>query len=289
MSEREKENETGAVAGAAPDVVGDAAPGVVGDAAEAAHDATGPTRRVKTGVVRLVAAAVGVVVLVGGGLWCSAALDDAERTAPTRYWMPEGAPTGSPAPVPSVPVAELKAKLLPLTTGYWPGPDIDAEGNDYFVSGERAVQAFKDDHSGLSTGDREARDKALADLKLKGLAGRSYARGNGGGAMVSEIQLMQADPKELGKFAEFAKMLLELTGADGQAPKVDGFPDAKCARGSVVDGKKQEIATLECVALEGDVLVTYRAYGWSPGFSASDVTALFKEQLNHLKSPGESV
>ncbi|MGW6980118.1 hypothetical protein ACWGE1_11805 [Streptomyces sp. NPDC054932] len=283
MSERE--NVTEAVESVEAAGAAGAAEAVEG----AVPDAAVPARRVKARTVKLVAAAVGVVVLVGSGLWFSAALDDAERTAPTRYWMAEGVPTGSPAPVPSVPVAELKTKLLPLPPSYWLGPDIDAEGNDYFVSGERAVQAYKDDHSGLSAGERGERDRALADLKLKGLAGRSYARGNGGGAMVSEIQLMQADPKELGKFAEFAKKILELTGADGQAPKVDGFPGAKCALDSLVDGKKQEIATLECVAVEGDVLVTYRTYGWSPGFSASDVTALFKEQLNHLKSPGESV
>ncbi|MFJ9937989.1 hypothetical protein ACIRSJ_33240 [Streptomyces virginiae] len=271
MSERE--NETGAVGDAVPDGSGDAA---------------GPARRIRTGTVGLAAAAVGVVVLAGGGLWFSAVLDDAERTAPTRYWTAESVPTGSPAPIPPVPEAELKAKLLPLPRSYWPGPDIDAEGNDYFVSGERAVQALKDDHSGLAAGEREGRDRALADLKLKGLAGRSYARGNGGGAMVSEIQLMQADPKELGRFAEVAKKVLELTAADGQAPVVDGFPGAKCALDSVVDGKKQEITALDCVAVEGDVLVTYRTYGWSPGFSASDAAALFKEQLDHLKSPGET-
>ncbi|MET9601056.1 hypothetical protein [Streptomyces sp. NPDC006459] len=260
---------------------------VGGDAAAA--DAAVPRRRVNGRTLGLVAASVGVVLLAGGGLWCAAALDDADRTATTRYWMAEAAPTGSPSPVPPVPAGGLKDKLLPLPRSYWPGPDIDAEGNDFFVSGERAVQAFKDDHSGLSAGEREERDKALAELKLKGLAGRSYARGNGSGAMVSEIQLMQADPKELAKFAEVAKKILDLTASDGQAPKVDGFPDAKCALDSVVEGKKQKVEALDCLAVEGDVLVTYRTYGWSPGFSASDAAGLFKEQLNHLKSPGESV
>ncbi|MDX3535998.1 hypothetical protein PV721_16795 [Streptomyces sp. MB09-01] len=291
MSEQQK------ATGAEPEAVRDAVPEAGSDAVQDTAPAVGPgqepadaapARKVNRRTLALVSGAVGVVVLVGAGLGAPAALDRADRTAETRYWMPaDRAGNGSAAPVPTVPPNALMGKLLPMPVEYWPGPDIDTEGNNYYVGAERAVQTFKDAHTGLSGSERDERDKALADLKLKGLAGRSYARRDGHGGAVAEIQLVQADPQELAKFGEFAKKFLALTGSDKDAPKVDGFPEAKCALDAVVEGKKDKIDALDCVAVEGDVLVSFRMYG-SKGFAVKDAAGLFKQQLNHLKSPGES-
>ncbi|WP_374774655.1 hypothetical protein OG756_18465 [Streptomyces sp. NBC_01310] len=246
-----------------------------------------PAGKANRRTVRLVAAGVGAVVLAGGGLWAAAALGDADRTAPTRYWLAADAPLAEPGEVPSVPANELQGKLLPLPKNYWLGPDIDAEGNNYFISGERALQIAKEDRTGLSGSERAERDKALAGLKLKGVAGRSYTTRHGAGASVVEIQLMQADPQQLAQFGEFAKKILSLVDADGKAPKVDGFPDAKCMLSPLVREKDEKIDALDCLAVQGDVLVSFRVYG-SGDFLPNDAAALFKEQLNHLKSPGES-
>ncbi|MFD5413814.1 hypothetical protein [Streptomyces nojiriensis] len=239
----------------------------------------------------LVSAAVGVVVLAGAGVAAAAALADADRTSPTRYWVPEDHTTGgSAAPVPSVPPNELTGKLMPMPADYWPGPDLDPEGNFYYLPSDKALQSFKDARTGLSSSERTERDKVLADLKLKGMAGRSYARGEGYGGAVAEIRLVQADPQQLVKFGEFAKKLIEFTGADGKAPQVEGYPQAKCGLDdSLTGGKdgKEKIDALDCVAVEGDVLVTFRMYG-SKGFAVKDAAGLFKQQLDHLKSPGES-
>ncbi|MFB6822398.1 hypothetical protein ACFCXA_12490 [Streptomyces virginiae] len=256
-------------------------------------DATGPRRRMNRKVVTLVAAGVGVVVLVGGGLGAAAALAGADRTSPTRYWLAEDHTTsGTQAPVPSVPTNALTGKLLPMPKDYWAGPDIDKEGNYYFISGDRALETFKDTRKGLSSSQRGERDKVLADLKLKGLAGRSYSRKDGvGGGVVAEIQLVQADPQQLTKFGEFAGKLIELSGSDGEAPKVDGHPQAKCAVNSVVvekdKDKKEKLQSLDCLAVEGDLMVSFRMYG-SEGFVVKDAASLFKQQLDHIKSPGES-
>ncbi|WP_328789838.1 MULTISPECIES: hypothetical protein [unclassified Streptomyces] len=279
----EQQNATDAV----PDAVQPTEPVIA--AAETAAPA--PARKTNRRTLALVSAAVGVVVLAGAGVAAAAALADADRTSPTRYWVPEEHTTGgSAAPVPSVPPNELTAKLMPMPANYWAGPDLDLEGNFYYLPSDKALQSFKDARTGLSSSERTERDKALADLKLKGMAGRSYARAEGYGGAVAEIRLVQADPQQLATFGEFAKKLIEFTGADGKAPQVEGYPQAKCGLDdSLTGGKdgKEKIDALDCVAVEGDVLVTFRMYG-SKGFAVKDAAGLFKQQLDHLKSPGES-
>ncbi|MFE2129785.1 hypothetical protein [Streptomyces amritsarensis] len=282
----EQQNATGPESAPAPESAVEPAPAPE----SAVEPAAAPVRKRNRRTLALVSAAVAVVVLAGGGVAAAAALADADRTAPTRYWVAEDHTTGgTAAPVPSVPPNELTGKLMPLPANYWPGPDLDPEGNDYFLPSDKALQSFKDARTGLSSTERAERDKALADLKLAGMAGRSYARGEGHGAAVAEIRLIQADPQQLARFAEFTKKLIELT-AGGEAPQVDGYPQAKCGLDDSLKGGKdgkEKIEALDCVAVEGNVLVTFRMYG-SKGFAAKDAASLFKQQLDHLKSPGES-
>lgn len=249
-----------------------------------------PPRHRRT--LALVAGGLGLAVLAGSSFWAAGRIDQADRTSPTRYWVPEGPrPVVSETPVLTVPTNGLTGKLLPLPPGFELGPDFDDEGNDFYVSGERAIQALKDSRTGLSSGERAERDKALADMKIKGVAGRSYTKHS---EPVTEIEIMQADPQALGSFSEFSKKLFDILAALGdkrEAPKVDGFPQAKCVLTDVVEerpnGEKPEkLDSLECVAVEGDVLVSFRTYG--AGVRANDAVDLFKQQLNHLKSPGES-
>ncbi|WP_329381586.1 hypothetical protein OG625_17640 [Streptomyces sp. NBC_01351] len=245
-----------------------------------------PARKLNRKALGLVAAGVAAAALLGGGAWGAAAIGDADRTAPTRYWVADGEKTESDEPPAAVPSNELSGKLLPLPSAFTLGPDLADDGNNFFVSGENAVQGFKDARQGLSSKERKQRDEALAELKLKGLAGRSYA--NTSGRVVYEVRIMQADPQALGKFSEVSKKFIDLLGDGRDAPKIDGFPDAKCSLLAIGEEKKEKIDSLECVAIEGDVLVNFRAYGPKP-FSGSDAAAFFKKQLTHLKSPGESV
>ncbi|MFE3763443.1 hypothetical protein ACFXPI_16975 [Streptomyces sp. NPDC059104] len=253
----------------------------------------GPAGRGRRRTTALVAAAVAVAALAGGGVWAASAVSGADRTAPTAYWVPDGASLPDREKPGPVPANELSAKLLPAPLGFVPGPDLGADGNDYTVSGERALDGFKEARKGLSASDRKKRDEVLAGLKLKGLAGRSLAQNTGG--LVVEVRLMQADPKALDSFAQISRKLLELVGKGNEAPAVDGFPDARCARVTVGEdeeeqnGKKGAIDSLSCVAVQGDVMVDFRAYGARGSFTSSDAVTIFKSQLNHLKSPGESV
>lgn len=269
-----------AVGGAAPD----AAPGAALHPAPPAK----PARKVNRKVAALVAGGVAAAVLLGGGVWASAAIADADRDAPTAYWAPIGESLDKPAAPGSVPLNDLTGKLLPIPTGFTLGPDLGPYGNNFFVSGEKAAEAFKESRDGLVSADRKKRDEMLAQLKLKGLAGRSYTRY--GGAWVAEVEIMQADPKAVGTMSEVTKKLLGLTGDKREAPKVDGFPDAKCSLLALGEGEKETdvIDSMVCVAVDGDVAVNFRAYGPKP-FSTSEAVAFFKNQMSHLKSPGESV
>ncbi|WP_371677438.1 hypothetical protein [Streptomyces sp. NBC_01276] len=230
--------------------------------------------------------AVAALALVGGGVWASSALADADRTAPTAYWVEAGGKLPEVKKPEPVPESAFSGKLLPVPSGFAPGPDLAGDGNNFFVSGDKATEGFKEARKGLSNSERKKRDDMLADLKLKGLAGRSYTGDRG---LVVEIRIMQADPRAVGAFAEVSKKLLDLIGDDRDAPKVDGFPDAKCSLLAVGEEKQERIDSLYCVAVEGDVMVNFRAYGPKDSFSKSDAATFLKNQLTHLKSPGESV
>ncbi|WP_327253554.1 hypothetical protein [Streptomyces sp. NBC_01244] len=244
-----------------------------------------PARKVNRKAVALIAGGVAAAVLVGGGIWASSAVADADREAPTAYWVPLGEQLATREAPGSVPANALLGKLLPIPAGFVPGPDLEEDGNDFFVSGEKAVEGFKETRSGLTSAQRKDRDKMLANLKLKGLAGRSYV--NERTSWFAEIRIMQADPKAVGAFSEVSKKFLDFQGDGRQAPKVDGFPDAKCSLEAIGEKKKEKIDSLDCVAVEGDVMVTFRAYGPKP-FATAAAVALFQNQMNHLKSPGES-
>ncbi|MEU6893901.1 hypothetical protein ABZ934_19260 [Streptomyces sp. NPDC046557] len=260
--------------------------------------AAGPARTTNRKTVVMLAAGLALAVLAGGGFLASARLDEADRTSPTRYWRPDGVRSDlEPKPVPTVPPTALAAKLLPMDAGDQPGPDLDGEGNDFYVPGERALQTFKNSRSGLSEEERAGRDKALAGLKLKGVAGRSFTTFPE--RSVSEIELMQADSQAVASLAEVDKKVLavleklgERTGNKRQVPAVDGFPQAKCVLSNVVGDrpddieKKDKLDSLDCVAAEGDVLVTFRTYG--AAIAVNQAVDLFEKQLTRLETPGES-
>ncbi|MFE2286792.1 hypothetical protein ACFXDJ_21805 [Streptomyces sp. NPDC059443] len=258
---------------------------VPAEAVEPVAPVAKPTRRVNRKAAALVAGGVAVAVLLGGGVWASSAIADADREAPTAYWAPLGDRLKQPAEPDSVPPNELSGKLLPVPSGFALGPDLGANGNNFFVSGEAAMEGFKESRDGLSTTERKQRDETLAELKLRGLAGRSYVKGRGD--WIAEVHIMQADPKAVGKFSELTKKLLDIAGDKREAPKVDGFPDAKCSLLAIGEKDKEKIDSIDCTAVQGDVAVTFRAYGPKP-FSTSDAVAFFKNQMSHLKSPGES-
>ncbi|MER7764485.1 hypothetical protein [Streptomyces sp. NPDC097619] len=234
-------------------------------------------------------AAVGLAVLAGAAGWGVDALGDADRTAETRYWTAAGVrPDTDPDPA-AVPSNELSALLLPRGDTFRPGPDVGDQGDDYSLSAELALERLKENRKGLSAAERKQRDGYLSRLRLQGMAGRTY-QGEGFGA---EIRVTRAEGKDLANYARLAGRLLKVVGDDTKPPKIKGHPGAACALREVTDpeeAKKDErVETLACVAYSDGVLVTLRGYGPRPLGRNDALLELFKAQLDHLKSPGESV
>ncbi|MFG2621727.1 hypothetical protein ACGFXC_29330 [Streptomyces sp. NPDC048507] len=260
--------------------------------ADAPLDASAPAparARWRGGPPALIAAAAALVLLAGGGVWAYAAVSGADRGAPTAYWVPAGKTAPKPDAPANVPPTPLSAKLLQRPgPGFEPGPDLGGDGNDFAVSGEQATEGFKKARGGLSTSERAKRDEVLAGLRLGGLAGRTWKRLEGP-ALVLEIQLVQADPKAVQGFTEVSKTFMDALGDDRDAPRVEGFPDARCALSAVGDPRDPKLDSLTCVGVQGDVMVSFRASGPKKNFPTSEAAGFFKDQLTRVKSPGESV
>ncbi|MFJ7159305.1 hypothetical protein ACIQUQ_30765 [Streptomyces sp. NPDC101118] len=238
-------------------------------------------------VLASAAGALGLAVLVGGGFWGAARLDEADRTAQTRYWNPAGVEAKEPVR-PTVPSTPLSRLLLPADVPYQLGPDRGEKGNDYTVSGELAVARIKEDAAGLSASQRKERDRELDKLRLTGMAGRSFRHLDG--SLAAEVEITQAEGKGLKQLGNFSKTLLRLLADGRKATAVPGHPEAKCYTLTVVEAKehKEKVESLICSAYTSGTLVSFRAYGGNP-FSKKDAVELLSRQLDHLKSPGERV
>ncbi|MCB5166200.1 hypothetical protein LG634_15330 [Streptomyces bambusae] len=241
----------------------------------------------------LIAGALGLGALAGAGTWGVIALDGADRTAETRYWRTaEARPTAAPTP-PSVPEGELRKLLLPRPYGVRPGPDLGEDGSEYALSGPVAVERIKEERKGMRAAERKQRDRILDRLKLTGTAGRSYLDVNG---YAAEVRVIRAEGKGLAEFSRFSERVLKLVAKEGEGKtrKVEGHPEASCVQVALVpadgpEGKKGEgVDSLFCSAYTEGTLVSFEASGAKP-FDPKAALGLLADQLDHLKSPGESV
>ncbi|MEV7414656.1 hypothetical protein [Streptomyces sp. NPDC089919] len=242
-----------------------------------------------------VTGAVGMLVLaalVGGGVWSVDRLDQADRTAVTRYWSATD-PLPVPAAPPTVPAGPMTGLLLPVPDGYEPGPDVAEESSSEFaVSGPLAAARIRDGGQGLEAAERAALDRMVRKLKLKGTVARTYRDMTG--VLGAEIRLTQADGRGLKDFDSYAQELFKfLRGMGGKSPKVPGHPEAKCyllplenVQGKAEDGEK--VVSMTCSAYRSGTLVSLSAYGPEP-FQEKDAVELLVKQLDRLQAPGESV
>lgn len=244
---------------------------------------TVPGRSRRRYPVRLLAAAVGLAVVAGAGVWGRSALAGADRTAPTVLWA---APAEDPnLDVPPLEPTGLAAQLLPVP-GFWSlGPDVDEYGNDSVLGAERAVALLKQGSRGLPSAQRKRHDKAVEKLRIKGLAARSYRSASD--QFVVETRLTQLEnTKAVADIAAFQKELADTLGVFRKGPKIEGHPKAKCYLMPEIDDL--ELDAMMCTGHVGEVLVTMNAYGTKP-LSTRGVADMVRDQLDHIASPGESV
>ncbi|MGW7288543.1 hypothetical protein ACWGH4_24010 [Streptomyces sp. NPDC054847] len=233
--------------------------------------------------VALVATAVSLALLAGAGAWGWSALKRADRSAPTVIWA-------EPAEHPELdfPAAEptgLAAQLLPLSVRYVAGPDMDEYGNDSSLGAERAVALFKQGSRGLPSAQRKRHDKAVEKLRVKGLAARSYRDIDG--TYIVETRLAQMEnSKAVRDMADIRKEMADALGVFRKGPKVKGHPKAVCHL--LPENDDLELDAMVCTAHVGEILVTTYAYG-SESLPTGTIAEMFRDQLDHIASPGESV
>ncbi|GGW54009.1 hypothetical protein [Streptomyces xantholiticus] len=233
--------------------------------------------------VALVATAVGLALLCGAGAWGWSALKRADRSAPTVVWAE---PAEHPElDFPSAEPSGLAAQLLPLSVHYVAGPDVDEYGNDSSIGAARAVALLKQGSRGLPSAQRKRHDKAVEKLRIKGLAARSYRDIDG--THVVETRLAQMEnTRAVRDMADFQREMTDALGVFRKGPKIKGHPKAAC---HVLPGNDDlELDAMICTGQVGEVLVTTYAYG-AKSLPTRTVAETFREQLDHIASPGESV
>ncbi|MEU0989027.1 hypothetical protein [Streptomyces sp. NPDC005953] len=245
-------------------------------------------------LVRTVLPVALVLAVIGSGAtYATVAVQDADRTVPTVTW-------GTLAPAGDDPAADahrgrtstpLSKLLLPVPEGYRLGPDIEEYGNDDEISGARAASVLKGAARGeLSGKERRVFDRLVDSLGLEGLAARSYASDDND--LVVGIEIVSAKNKrQLRAMYQQRTQYGVLTKAR-KGPKIEGHPQSFCylaPKDSVMeDGEPTGLDGMLCAAYTGEVLVNFRISGTVP-FKKSAATALVKQQLDHIASPGEYV
>jgi len=241
-----------------------------------------------------VAVACAVVLAVGAGTGLTVMkVNAADRSAPTKVWAkpkkPKKQKTAKHGPAKA---QGLSARLLPVPKAYRPGPDIDEYGNDKTLTGREATARLKKGTRNLPSRQREAQDKAIDKLKLRGLAMRSYqlsgsigfAADDDNKSLVVEMQLAQMQNRRAGRqLKEFRSEFLRSVGLFPKGPKVKGHRNADCFLAP--KDSKGKLEMVLCSAYEDDVLVTATGYGPKP-LDTTEVADLLAQQLDRLTSQG---
>ncbi|MEU5402752.1 hypothetical protein ABZ348_26030 [Streptomyces sp. NPDC005963] len=255
-------------------------------------ESTGSLRSV---LVRTVLPVVLVLAVVGSGAaYATVAVRDADRTVSTVTW-------GTLAPAGEDPAADahrgrsstpLSKLLLPVPEGFRLGPDVEEYGNDHELSGARAATVMKEAARRELTGkERRVFDRLVDSLGLEGVAARSYASDDND--LVVGIEVARATNKRQLRAMYQQRTQYGVLSKARKGPEIAGHPQSFCylaPKDSVLDedGKATGLDGMLCAAYTGEVLVTFRISGTAP-FKKSAATALVKQQLDHIASPGEYV
>ncbi|NYS19186.1 hypothetical protein HFP43_15800 [Streptomyces sp. SJ1-7] len=251
--------------------------------APAAPESSAPKRRRAAATVLplvLVLAAVG-----GAAAYTAQAVNGADRTVETAVWD-DSAPDPAAKADRGRADTELSKLLLPVPEGYRLGPDLAGLSSDGEASGEAAVAALKEEGGrGLSAKQYRRLDALLDELKVRGVAHRSYAADSGD--LVLSVRVTQAeDVRTVRTLHEQKTALVEAFGVLDKGPKVDGHKNATCYR--LPDDRENPLDSIACYAYEGGTSVTFQVDGPRP-LRAATVAGLVKKQLDHIASPGVPV
>ncbi|WP_327176564.1 hypothetical protein OG599_15485 [Streptomyces sp. NBC_01335] len=286
---------------AAPEAIAEAAPAAASEAASEADPETTPVAPARTGRVkkaaRYVVPAVLVLGVIGGaGAYTRTTADSADRTAPTTLWTKEeardslalqkgGTDRGRAARTGRSDTA-LSKLLLPVAAPWEIGPDIGKLSNDNEVSGKEAAAAVKKSIPGLAGKERRAYEKSVDGLKIQGMAQRSYVSATMDSSQKAVIGILSM--KDTGAVKDLWVSntgLMDEVGVFRKGPKIADHKEARCFRAPKSDTKLDGVT---CVAYEGELFITVAVEGTEP-MDMSIAADLVKDQLDHIKSPGEYI
>ncbi|WP_335981244.1 hypothetical protein [Streptomyces sp. CA2R106] len=268
----------------------DAEPASEAAAAPAAEPASEPAPVRSRRVPALAVAAALVAVAACGGLGY-AVLHGGQGTVAAK---PAATPWSSPAPTATKAFGARsggshygspRLLLLPVPTGYRPGPDVEGYGNDVALGAEQARQLVRGDSQDLSAKERKELDEAVDALHIESAGMRTYLED--GGDLEVQIRIVQMKNKEAAKaqteyFTAFTKAL----GVFRTGPKVKGYPKATCVLPPI--DKDEKLDGMTCQATEGDLMVTMSADGTRP-LAKSAAADLLRRQLDRIKDPGTTI
>ena len=172
----------------------------------------------------------------------------------------------------------LFAYLLPMPSGWTPGPDIGVVGNDDYVSGSQLNTELQNSLLDVPKSDMSSTDSTLTDLHLQGLAVRSML--NTGNTLQLDFSLLQLDPTLASADQKSLALLVDGFGWR-QGASVPGYPSATCVLPPGLGS--YTVDSMTCIASYGDVEVIVQAEGTTP-LNQTTTVQMTAQQLNLLKS-----
>lgn len=244
----------------------------------------------------ILAGSLAVLVLgavSGAAVYTKTTVDHADRTVTTELWAgsAHGKSKGKdkdPAGDVSLGRAstELSKLLLPVPDGYRLGPDDGVHGNDSEVGGREAAAEMKAGNRGLAGKQRRELEKRIDKLHVQGVAVRTYTSDRNDLLVRTELVRMK-DKKAVRDLYDFQTGLFDAIGLFRDGPAVGGHKkNATCFLQP--KDSKHRIESMYCMAYDGEMVLSFVASGTKPVHTSS-VADLVKDQLDHIKSPGEYV
>jgi hypothetical protein len=178
-----------------------------------------------------------------------------------------------------------KLLLLPVPSGYTPGPDADGYGNDVALNAEQAQAMVKGESGGGSAKERKELAESIAALHIESAGLRTYSQVGGG--LVIRMEIVQMKNEEAARAEpDYFAALTKAMGVFRTGPKVKGYPKAVCVLAPA--DPHGSLDSMTCEATEGDLMVVMTADGTKP-LRKTEAADVLRKQLDRIKDPGEAV
>lgn len=172
----------------------------------------------------------------------------------------------------------LFAYLLPMPTGWTPGPDVGELGDNNYVGASQLNTDLQNSLLNVPKSDMSSTKSTLTDLHLQGLAVRSML--NSDDSLELSFSLLQLDPKLASSDQKSLSILVDGLGWR-QGASIPGYPSADCVLPPELGS--DTVDSMTCVASYGDVEVIVQAEGTTP-LNQNTAVQLAAQQLNRLKA-----